>query len=96
MDELKKVVRVNSPDFKILVVDSLTGNDAVEQAKRFNEAVGVDGIVLTKFDVNDRGGAALSVGYITKKPILYIGTGQEYEDIKKFEPNEIVAELLGE
>ncbi len=96
MDELKKVVRVNNPNFKILVVDSLTGNDAVEQAKRFDETVGIDGIVLTKFDVNDRGGAALSVGYITKKPILYIGTGQEYEDIKKFEPDEIVKELLGE
>jgi len=94
MDELKKVIRVNKPDFKIFVVDSLTGNDAVEQAKKFDEAVNIDGIILTKFDVNDRGGAALSVGYITKKPILYIGVGQDYHDIMKFDPEFIVNEIL--
>ncbi len=94
MDELKKVVRVNNPDFKILVIDSLTGNDAVEQARRFDDAVGIDGIILTKFDVNDRGGAALSVGYITKKPILYVGVGQDYPELMKFEPEFIVNELL--
>ncbi len=94
MDELKKIVRVNKPDLKILVIDSLTGNDAIEQAKRFDEAVGIDGIILTKFDVNDRGGAAISVGYVTKKPILYFGVGQEYDDIEKFNPKSIVDELI--
>ncbi len=95
MDELKKIVRVNSPDLKILVLDSLTGNDIFEQSRLFNGAVGVDAIILTKADVYDKGGAALSAAYTIKKPILYLGVGQEYEDLKEFNPEEIVENLLG-
>lgn len=94
MDELKKVIRVNNPDMKILVLDSLTGNDIVEQAQRFEEAVGIDGIILTKADVYEKGGAALSASFAVKKPILFMGTGQEYEDIRKFLPEEIAESLL--
>jgi fused signal recognition particle receptor len=94
MDELKKVVRVNAPDFKILVLDSITGNDIYDQCKLFNEAVGVDAIILTKADVYERGGAALSAAYTLKKPILFLGVGQEYEDLKEFNPEEIVENLL--
>lgn len=94
MEELKKVVRVNKPDLKILVVDSLTGNDAVEQARQFNEAVGVDAVLMTKVDVNEKGGSILSVCYAIKKPILFIGTGQGYDDIKLFDPKEFVRGLM--
>lgn len=95
MDELKKVVRVNQPDMKILVLDSVTGNDIYDQCRLFNDAVGVDAIILTKADVYERGGAALSAAFTLKKPILYIGVGQEYEDLKEFKPEEIVKNLLG-
>ena len=94
MDELKKVVRVNKPDMKILVLDSLAGNDIYDQSRLFNDAVGVDAIILTKADVYEKGGAALSAAYTIKKPILFIGTGQNYEDLKEFNPEEIVDGLL--
>ena len=95
MDELKKVARVNQPDMKILVLDSVTGNDIYDQCRLFNDAVGVDAIILTKADVYERGGSALSAAYTLKKPILYIGVGQEYTDLKEFKPEEIVKNLLG-
>ncbi|MBI4162884.1 MAG: signal recognition particle-docking protein FtsY [Candidatus Aenigmarchaeota archaeon] len=94
MDELRKVVRVNKPDLKVLVLDSLAGNDIYEQARLFDEAVGVDAIILTKSDVYDRGGAALSAAYALKKPILFLGTGQEYTDLIEFSPQVIVKNLL--
>ncbi len=94
MDELKKVVRVNKPDLKVLVLDALAGNDIYEQARLFDEAVGVDAIILTKSDVYDRGGAALSAAYALKKPILFLGTGQEYSDLVEFSPEVIVKNLL--
>jgi fused signal recognition particle receptor len=94
MDELSKVARVNKPDMLVLVVDSLTGNDAVEQAKTFEKAAGVDAIVLTKIDVNKKGGAILSVCYAIKKPILFLGTGQEYGKLEMFEPRKFVKEIL--
>lgn len=94
MDELKKVVRVNKPDLKILVLDSITGNDIVDQSKLFNEAVGVDAIILTKADVYEKGGAALSASHTIKKPILFLGTGQNYDDLVEFKPEEIVKSLL--
>ena len=94
MDELKKVVRVNKPDLNVLVMDGLTGNDAVEQAKQFNSEIGVDAVVITKVDVDEKGGAILSVAYTIKKPILFLGVGQGYEDFKKFEPKEFVKGLL--
>ncbi len=94
MDELKKVVRVNKPDLKVLVLDSITGNDIYEQSRLFNDAVGVDAMILTKADVYEKGGAALSASYTIKKPILFLGTGQEYGDLKEFNPEEIVKNLL--
>jgi len=94
MDELKKVVRVNKPDLKILVMDSLAGNDLVEQAKNFDEAVGVDCMIFTKVDVNEKGGGMLSACLAVKKPILYIGMGQEYKDIELFDANKFVKDLM--
>ncbi len=93
MDELKKVVKVAKPDLKIFVGESIAGNDCIEQAQKFNEIVGIDGIILTKADVDEKGGAAISVSYVTKKPIMYFGVGQEYEDLKEFEPKMIVEGL---
>jgi len=95
MDELKKITRVNSPDLKILVLDSITGNDIYEQCRLFNDAVGVDAIILTKADVYERGGAALSAAYTLKKPILFLGVGQEYKDLIEFSPEMIAKNLLG-
>ena len=94
MDEMKKIIRVAKPDLKIFIGESITGNDCTEQAKKFNEAIGIDGIILSKADIDEKGGAAISISYITGKPILYIGTGQEYKDIKEFNP-EMIMENLG-
>ena len=93
MDELKKVARIANPDLTIFVGDSLTGNDTVEQAKKFNEIVGIDAIILSKMDVDEKGGAAISVSYITKKPIIYTGTGQDYSDLEEFDKNKITDSL---
>jgi fused signal recognition particle receptor len=93
MDEMKKIVRVANPDLKIFVGESITGNDCVEQAKQFNELVGIDGIVLAKADVDEKGGAAISIGYVTKKPILYLGVGQRYEDLEEFDSGKILEGL---
>lgn len=95
MDELKKVIRVNKPDLKILVLDALTGNDIYDQARLFDQAVGVDGVILTKADVYEKGGAALSAAYTLKKPILFLGTGQEYHDLQPFDAKKIAENLLG-
>jgi len=94
MDELAKIRRVAKPDLTILVVDSLTGNDATEQAKMFNEKIGIDGSILTKTDADERGGAIISVGYESGKPILFLGQGQEYKDLKEFDPKEIVKQII--
>ena len=94
VDEMKKISRVAKPDFKIFVGESITGNDCVEQARSFNEAIGIDGIILAKADVDEKGGAAVSVSYVTKKPILFLGTGQGYDDLTPFRP-ELVVESLG-
>ncbi|MBW2977082.1 signal recognition particle-docking protein FtsY [Candidatus Woesearchaeota archaeon] len=93
IEEMKKIIRVAKPDLKIFVGESITGNDCIEQAKTFNEAVGIDGIILAKADVDEKGGAAISVSYVTNKPIIYLGTGQEYKDLKEFEPGLIVEGL---
>jgi len=94
IEEMKKIIRVAKPDLKIFVGEAITGNDCVEQAKTFNEAVGIDGIILAKADIDEKGGAAISVSYITKKPIIYLGIGQEYSDLKLFEAD-IIIESLG-
>jgi fused signal recognition particle receptor len=96
MDEIKKVVRVNKPELKVLVVDSLTGNDVIEQAQQFDKTVGIDCMIFTKVDVNQKGGSLLSACYAIKKPILFIGTGQSYDSIEIFEPKKFVKDLMGE
>ena len=93
LKEIEKISRVCRPDTKIFVGESITGNDSVEQAKSFDWAIGIDGIVLTKADVDERGGTALSLGYVTKKPILFLGTGQEYDDIEPFDKKKFIKEL---
>lgn len=94
MDEMKKIKRVVKPDIIVYVGDSLTGNDAVDQASKFDDAVGIDGIILTKADADAKGGAALSIGYIINKPILFLGIGQSYEDIMEFKSDWMVDQLI--
>ena len=94
MDELAKIKRIANPDLTILTVDSLTGNDAVMQAEEFHKSVGIDATILTKVDADVKGGSALSVTYITKKPILFIGTGQKYDDLEEFNPERFVDLIL--
>ena len=94
MRELEKVKRVSKPDFTILVVDSLTGNDAVDQAKFFGEKIGIDGVILTKADADEKGGAIISVAHETGKPILFLGTGQNYKDLKEFDADDIIKQIL--
>ncbi|MCE4624312.1 MAG: signal recognition particle-docking protein FtsY [Desulfurococcales archaeon] len=95
MGELRKIVRVARPDYKVLVVDALTGNDAVEQAVKFNGAVGVDAVIVTKADADTKGGTILSVSYTIKRPVVYLGTGQKYEDLEPFDPRKYVEMILG-
>jgi fused signal recognition particle receptor len=96
MDEMKKIKRVIKPDMILFVGDALTGNDAVEQAQKFDDAVGVNGIILTKADADAKGGAALSIGYVIHKPILFLGLGQSYDDIMEFKPEWMVEQIFGE
>jgi len=85
MDEMKKIKRIAQPDIIIFVGDSLAGNDAVEQASKFNEAVGIDAAILTKIDADAKGGAALSIAHAVGKPIIFVSTGQEYDQIEVFD-----------
>ncbi len=94
MDEMKKIMRVADPDMKIFIGESITGNDCIEQAQKFNEAIDIDGIVLSKADVDEKGGAAISISYVTGKPILFIGTGQTYDSLEPFDKS-IVLDHLG-
>jgi fused signal recognition particle receptor len=94
MNELEKIKRIVNPDLTILTVDSLTGNDAVMQAEEFHKSVGIDATILTKVDADVKGGSALSVTYVTQKPILYIGVGQRYEDLEEFNPEKFVQMIL--
>jgi len=94
MNELAKIKRIVNPDLTILTVDSLTGNDAVMQAEEFHKSVGVDATILTKVDADVKGGSALSVTYVTQKPILFIGTGQTYEDLEEFNPEKFVQMIM--
>jgi len=94
MNELVKIKRVVCPDLTVLTVDSLIGNDAVMQAEEFNNAVGIDATILTKVDADVKGGSALSVTYVTQKPILFIGVGQTYKDLELFNPEKFVNMVL--
>jgi len=94
MEEMKKIARVVKPDIVIFVGDALTGNDAVEQARKFDEAVGIDGTILTKTDADEKGGTAISLVYALRKPIFYLGTGQGYGDLELFSPEKIINQIL--
>ena len=96
MDEMKKIKRVSKPDLVIFVGDALTGNDAVEQAKKFNEAIDIDGVILTKADADSKGGASLSIGYVIKKPILFLGMGQGYDDIMEYDAEWMLDQLFSQ
>ncbi len=93
-DEMKKIIRVTKPNLKIFIGESITGNDCIEQAKEFNEAIDFDAIILSKADIDEKGGAAISISYITKKPIIYLGTGQNYEDLESFNQNNLINSIL--
>lgn len=93
MKEIEKISRVNKPNMKIFLGESITGNDATEQAKTFNDTIALTGIILSKADIDEKGGTALSVSYITKKPILFLGTGQSYEDLEVFDKKKIIKNL---
>lgn len=94
MDEMKKIKRVAKPDLVIFVGDALTGNDAVEQATKFNDAIDIDGVILTKADADSKGGASLSIGYVIGKPIMFLGVGQGYDDIKEYDPDWMLEQIF--
>ncbi len=95
MDELRRVREVLRPDDTLLVVDAMTGQEAVNVAVAFDEAVAVDGVILTKIDGDARGGAALSVKEVVGKPILFVGTGEKPEDFEPFHPDRMASRILG-
>lgn len=96
IEEMKKMARVAEPDLKIFVGDALAGNDALSQAKKFNDAISIDGAILTKVDADPSGGAALSVTFVTGKPVVYVGIGQGYEDLQRFDPEWLAQRLMSE
>ncbi|MDO8460371.1 MAG: signal recognition particle-docking protein FtsY [Nanoarchaeota archaeon] len=91
--EMEKIVRISQPDLKLFVGESITGNDVIEQAKKFKESVGIDGMILTKADVDEKAGAILSVGYVTGKPIYFLGIGQGYDDLQQFKKKTVLKNL---
>ncbi|GAA0224184.1 signal recognition particle-docking protein FtsY [Haladaptatus pallidirubidus] len=96
MDQLAKIERVVGPDMTLFVDEAVAGQDAVQRAKEFNDAAAIDGSILTKADADSKGGAAISISHVTGKPILFLGTGQGYDDIERFDPETLVERLLGE
>jgi fused signal recognition particle receptor len=94
MREIEKISRVNSPDLKIFLGESITGNDATEQARDFNQSIQIDGIILSKADVDQKGGTAISVSEVTKKPIYFLGTGQNYDDLEIFDKEKLIEKLF--
>ena len=94
MDELQKVKRVVQPKLTIMILDSLIGNDATEQAMTFNEHIGFDAAILTKVDADAKGGSSLSVSYLTGKPVIFVGVGQEYNDLQPFNADWFAEKLL--
>ena len=91
--EMEKICRVTSPNLKIFVAESIAGNDATEQAKTFHKAIEIDGSILSKADIDEKGGTIISVSHATNKPIFYLGTGQEYKDIQLFNKQEFIKNL---
>ena len=94
MIEMQKIVRVAQPDLIIFVGDSLAGNDALFQAKEFKKHVGIDANILTKLDADAKGGAALSISHETNKPIIFVGVGQDYDDLLPFDRDQFISNIL--
>jgi fused signal recognition particle receptor len=92
-DEMEKIIRVTKPDMKIFIGESIAGNDVVLQSQEFDRVVKLDGVILTKADVDEKGGAMLSVAYVTKKPILYLGVGQKQDDLERFDKRKIIEKM---
>lgn len=93
VDEMKKIIRVAKPDMKLYIGEMISGNDCIEQIQQFDSAITINGAILTKADIDEKGGTAISVSYVTKKPILFLCTGQEYKDIEEFNPEKILQSL---
>jgi len=96
MSQLDKIRRVMKPDLIVYVDEAVAGNDAVIRASEFDKTVGADAVVLTKADMDSRGGAAISIAHTIGKPLMFLGTGQAYDDIMPFSPETMVDELLGD
>ncbi|EMA00706.1 signal recognition particle-docking protein FtsY [Haloarcula vallismortis] len=96
MAQLEKIDRNIDPDMTLFVDEAVAGQDAVNRAREFDNAAEIDGAILTKADADPQGGAAISVAHVTGKPILFLGTGQDYDDLEPFDPEEIVDSLIGE
>jgi len=94
MKEIEKIARVTSPDLKIFLGESITGNDATTQAKDFNNSIGIDGIILSKADVDEKGGTAISVSYVTNQPIYFLGVGQNYDDLEIFDKEKLLKKIM--
>jgi len=94
VEELKRVVRITKPDLRILVLDSLAGNDALEQARYFENNIGYDAVILTKVDADAKGGIVLSLAYDLKKPVIYLGIGQEYDNLVPFDPDWFIKRIF--
>ncbi|MFB6136913.1 MAG: signal recognition particle-docking protein FtsY [Halobacteriaceae archaeon] len=95
MAQLEKIDRVVEPDLTLFVDEAVAGQDAVNRAREFDAAASVDGVVLTKADADSDGGAAISIAHVIGEPILFLGTGQGYDDLERFDPEELVGALLG-
>lgn len=95
MDQMEKIQRVAEPHLAVFVGDALAGNDAIDQARKFDVAIGIDGVVLTKIDSDAKGGAALSIAHAVQKPILFLGVGQDYDDLIPFRAAWMAERLFG-
>jgi fused signal recognition particle receptor len=94
LNEMKKMTRVISPDLKIYIGESIAGNAIIEQISAFNREIGIDAVILTKMDCDPKGGTMLSINRATGIPIIYVGVGQEYSDLEKFDPAKIVGRIV--
>lgn len=94
MAQLEKIDRVVAPDLTLFVDEAVAGKDAVNRATEFDEAAAIDGAILTKADADAQGGAAISIAHVTGQPILYLGTGQDYDDLERFDPEAVVQRLV--
>lgn len=95
MEELQEIKNTVEVHQSILVVDAMTGQDAVNVAENFNEKIGIDGVIVTKLDGDTRGGAALSIKAVTGCPILYVGMGEKLSDLEQFYPDRMASRILG-